>query len=243
MKAFVIMPAYNVAEVLEKTIKNIPKNEVQKIIVVNDGSTDSTPEVAKRLGVHVISHQKNKGYGATQVSGYKEAMRLGADIIVMVHGDNQYDPSMVPQFISKIRDEKYDVVSGTRMVLGDAYRNGMPLWKYIPNRLLTHLENFVFRTHLTDYHNGYRAYSAEFLKKIPLDYLSQKFDFDTDILVQAAIRHAKIAEIPHPTRYNKENSQMSFKKGVYYGLSILVTVAKYLLHRFGIYHQGVFSES
>ena len=135
--------------------------------------------------------------------------------------------------ISKIIDEGFDVVTGTRMVLGDVLREGMPIWKYIPNKFLTYLENFLFGTHLTDYHNGYRAYSAEFLKKIPLDFLSDRFDFDTDIIIQAAIRGCKIGEIPNPTRYKAENSQMSFLKGVQYGLSILLTAAKYALHKFG----------
>ena len=239
-KVVVVMPAHNVAKVLPKTVSGIPRGSVDEIILVNDGSTDGTEQVGKGLGLTVVSHERSKGYGAAQKSGYKEAIRRNADLAVMVHGDNQYDPSLVPQFVSKIVDEGYDVVTGTRMVLGDALKSGMPIWKFIPNRFLTWLENLVFQTNLTDYHNGYRAFSIPFLKQVPVDLLSDKFDFDTDIIVQAAIRRAKIAEIPHPTRYEDENSQMSFRKGIRYGLSILRTVAKYILHKSGLRRQQLF---
>ncbi len=242
MKTLIVMPAYNVAKVLAKTIESIPAGSYDDLVVVDDGSQDGTADLARKLGLSVITHPKNRGYGGAQKTGYQEAIRRGADIAVMVHGDNQYDPKFVPQFISKIRDEGYDMVTGTRMVLGDVLKNGMPLWKYIPNRALTALENFVFDTHITDYHNGYRAYSTAFLKRVPLDLLSEKFDFDTDIIIQAAIRKARIAEIPHPTRYLDENSQMPFSKGVRYGLSILATVSKYLLHQAGIQRQALFAE-
>ncbi len=236
-----VVLGYNVAKVLPKTIDAIPKGSTDDIVLVNDGSSDGTDEVGRKLGLHVVSHAQNRGYGAAQKTGYQEAMRRGAKIVVMVHGDNQYDPSLVPQFVAKIR-EGYDAVTGTRMVLGDALKKGMPIWKYIPNRFLTRLENLVFQTDLTDYHNGYRAFSTDFLKKVPLDLLSDKFDFDTDIIIQAAIRRAKIAEIPHTTRYEDENSQMPFGKGVRYGLKILRTVGLYLLHRTGIWRQQLFME-
>ena len=231
-KVVVVMPAYNVAHILPKTVSELPKGFADEIIVIDDGSKDNTSEVASSLGVGFVRHEKNKGYGATQKTGYREALRRKADIVVMVHGDNQYDPSLAPKFVMKIKDG-YDVVTGTRMILGDALSGGMPLWKYVPNRFLTHLENFIFGTNITDYHNGYRAFSADFLRRIPLDLLSDKFDFDTDIIIQAAIRRCRIAEIPNPTRYKDENSQMSFSKGIKYGLSILLTSAKYLLHRVG----------
>jgi|TARA_Y100000294_G_scaffold49711_1_gene46866 glycosyltransferase involved in cell wall biosynthesis len=241
-KIVIIMPAYNVESTLEKTIASVPKGCVNEIILVNDCSNDRTVQIAEKLNLTVISHNKNKGYGGAQKTGYREAIRCGFDAVVLLHSDNQYDPALVPQFVSKIIDEKFDVVTGTRMLLGDVLSNGMPLWKYVPNRFLTWLENLVFRTNLTDYHNGYRAYSVAFLKQIPLEYLSEKFDFDTDIIIQAAIRKVRIAEISHSTRYNQENSQMSFGKGVWYGLSILLTISKYLIHKIGLKHQSVFQE-
>lgn len=239
-KIVVIVPGHNVAHVLSKTISGIPKNSVDDIIVIDDGSNDGTDGVARKMGVEVVSHEKRRGYGGAQKTGYREAIKRNATVVVMVHGDNQYDPSLVPQFVSKIVKEGYDVVTGTRMVLGDVLSNGMPLWKFIPNRLLTWLENLVFQTNLSDYHNGYRAFKTSFLKQVPFEELSDRFDFDTDIIIQGAIRKARIGEIPHPTRYKDENSQMSFQKGVLYGLSILKTVLKYWLHRAGLRRQKRF---
>ena len=239
-KVIVVVPAYNNAHVIAKTIAAIPAGCFDEILVIDDASKDGTSEVARKAGATVIIHPKNVGYGGAQKTGYKEAIKRNADIAVMVHGDNQYDPSLVPLFVSKIADEGCDVVSGTRMVLGDVLKNGMPIWKFIPNRALTWLENFVFESNITDYHNGYRAFSTNFLRKVPLDLLSDKFDFDTDIFIQAAIRKYKFGEVPHPTRYMDENSQMPFSKGVVYGLSILRTVSLYLLHKTGIYKQKVY---
>lgn len=239
-EVLVVMPAYNVAHVIEKAVMAIPEGVADAILVVDDGSSDGTADVARELGCMVITHPENRGYGGAQKTGYKEAIRLGATMTVMVHGDNQYDPTFVPEFVAKIRDEGYDAVTGTRMVLGDVLESGMPIWKFIPNRFLTWLENTVFQTDLTDYHNGYRAFRVDFLRQVPLDLLSNRFDFDTDIIIQAAIRGARIAEVPHPTRYEDENSQMPFSKGVIYGLSILRTVARYLLHKLGIWRQELF---
>jgi glycosyltransferase involved in cell wall biosynthesis len=240
-KTIIIIPGYNVARVLPKTIDALPRECADDVILVDDGSTDDTAAVARSLGLTVVSHPKNRGYGGAQKTGYQESIRRGADIVVMVHGDNQYDPAYVPKFIAKIRDEGFDVVTGTRMVLGDALDRGMPIWKYIPNRFLTFSENLIFGTELSDYHNGYRAFRTEFLKRVPLDLLSERYDFDTDIMIQAAIRSARIGEVPHPTRYEDENSQMPFSKGVQYGLSILGTMFRYLLHRTGIRRQALFA--
>ncbi len=241
-KVVVVMPAFNVEKVLPKTVAEIPPDTADEMILVDDGSTDATASLARGMGLNVISHTCNRGYGAAQKTGYEEALKRGADIVVMLHGDDQYDPAFLPRFVAKIRDEGYDVVTGTRMVLGDALKRGMPIWKYIPNRLLTWVENLVFQTNLTDYHNGYRAFTAEFLGRAPFNLLSDKFDFDTDILIQAAIRGAKIGEIPHPTRYLNENSQMSFVKALRYGSSILGTMSKYLLHKVGLWRQEIFVE-
>ena len=239
-KVIIVIPAFNVAHVLNKTVAAISPGAYDEIIVVDDGSKDGTAQVGLKLGCTVIVHPQNIGYGAAQKTGYKAALQRNAGAVVMVHGDNQYDPSLVPLFVQKIIEEKCDLVTGTRMVLGDVLKNGMPMWKFIPNRLLTWLENLVFGSNISDYHNGFRAYSAKFLNEIPLDLMSNKFDFDTDIIIQGAIRKYKIGEIPHPTSYKQENSQMPFNKAMVYGLSILRTVGLYLLHKAGLYRQKVF---
>jgi glycosyltransferase involved in cell wall biosynthesis len=240
MKVIIVMPAFNVAHVLAKTVAEIPSGSYDEILIVDDGSSDATSEIGRKLGATVIVHPQNRGYGGAQKTGYKEALKRNADLVVLVHGDNQYDPSFVPAFVSKITREGCGLVTGTRMVLGDALKKGMPVWKFIPNRFLTWLENLVFGSHITDYHNGFRAYSAKFLQKAPLDLLSDKFDFDTDIIVQGVIRKYKIGEIPHPTRYTQESSQMPFLKGVVYGLSVLHTVFLFSLHKTGLFKQKVF---
>jgi glycosyltransferase involved in cell wall biosynthesis len=242
LKVIIVMPAFNVAPVLAKTVAAIPPDSYDEILVIDDASTDSTSDVGVHLGASVIKHPRNKGYGGAQKTGYKEALKRNADIVVMVHGDNQYDPTLVPTFVSRIADGGCDLVTGTRMFLGDVLKNGMPLWKFIPNRFLTWLENTAFGSHISDYHNGFRAYSAKFLGEVPLDLLSDKFDFDTDILIQGAIRKYKIGEVPHPTRYTKENSQMPFSKGVVYGISILRTVFVFYIHKTGLWKQKVWEE-
>jgi glycosyltransferase involved in cell wall biosynthesis len=230
-----------VASVLVRTVSAIPHGSYDEIILVDDGSTDHTSDVARSLGLTIIRHPQNAGYGKAQKTGYREALKKCADIIVLLHGDNQYDPSFVPVFVDKIAREGCGLVTGTRMVIGDALKKGMPVWKFIPNRFLTWLENLVFGSHLTDYHNGFRAYSAEFLSQVPLDLLSDKFDFDTDIILQGIIRKYKIGEVPHPTRYEEENSQMPFSKGMVYGLSVLRTVSLFMLHETGVYKQELFT--
>lgn len=240
-KVIIFMPAYNVADVLPKTVANLPDGVADEILLINDCSSDDTAKVGEELGVTVITHDKNRGYGGAQKTGMQEALKRGADIIIMVHGDNQYDPSIAGQFAAMIRDDGCDAVTGTRFILGDALKCGMPMWKFIPNRFLTWLENLTFGTKVTDYHNGYRAYSASFVKQIPFDELSERFDFDTDILIQAAIRKLKIGEIPHNTRYMQENSQMKFSAGVRYGLSILGTVCSFILHRLRIRRRALYT--
>jgi len=233
-KVIVVMPAYNSEHTLETTYNDIPKAGISEIILIDDGCEDNTAELAERLGMHVLKHPKNRGYGAAQKSGYREALRKGADIVVMVHSDHQYDPTLTPKFIQPLASGNADAVTGSRMLEGGALAGGMPIWKYIPNRLLTKLENGVFKTNLTDYHNGFRAYSRKVLENIEFERLSDKFDFDTDIIIQIAIRGFRINEVAHSTRYRRENSQMSFSKGVEYGLKILHTVVKFKLHQWGI---------
>lgn len=239
-KVIIIMPAYNTGHIIAKTYADIPKDGVSETIVVDDGSSDGTAEAARKLGIAVLSHAENGGYGAAQKTGYREALKRGADIVVMVHSDHQYDPTLAPRFIEPIASGSADAVTGSRMLEGGALEGGMPLWKYIPNRFLTWLENRAFGTELTDYHNGFRSYSRRVLEAVPFERFSDKFDFDTDIILQAAIRGFRIAEVPHETRYRDENSQMPFGKAVTYGLKILLTVARFKLHQWGLRRDDLF---
>lgn len=239
-KVIVIMPSYNVADILEKTYNDIPKDCVDGIVAVDDCSIDNTSGVAKNLGITVVRHEKNRGYGGAQKTGYAEALKMGADIVVMVHGDYQYDPTRVADFVEPIRSGRADAVTGTRIIGGSPVKSGMPLWKYIPNRVLSKIENMVLRTDISEFHNGYRAYSRRVLEAVPFHDLSEKFDFDTDIIVQIALRNFKVAEVPHMTRYLDENSQMTFMEGVPYGLSILRTMWRLQLHRMGIKYNRLF---
>lgn len=239
----IVMPSFNTAHTLPSTVTAVRKCcPAGTIIVVDDGSSDATADVGRDLGCIVVSHERNRGYGAAQKTGYTKALELGADVVVLVHGDNQYDPSLTDSFAQKVA-EGFPCVTGTRMVLGDALASGMPWWKFIANKGLTGLENFAFGTRLTDFHNGFRAYSAEFLRSVPYDRFSEKFDFDTDIILHAALRRVQIAEIPHTTRYREENSQMTFVNGVKYGLRILGTVGRYYTHRLGIRYEPLFDIS
>ena len=234
------MPCFNTQETIARTVAAVRKScDPNIIIAVDDGSTDDSAAAANAAGCLVISHARNRGYGGAQKTGYRTALDQEADVVVLVHGDNQYDPSLTGEFIRMV-DSGYPVVTGTRMVLGDALASGMPWWKYVANRFLTGLENISFGTRLTDFHNGFRAYSRPFLQSVPFDSFSEKFDFDTDIILHAALRNIPIAEIPHTTRYREENSQMSFWNGVKYGTRILGTVASYHAHRLGLRHQPLF---
>jgi glycosyltransferase involved in cell wall biosynthesis len=236
----VVMPCFNTRDTIASTVSTVRQSfGVDLIIAVDDGSSDDSADVANACGCLVVSHPQNRGYGSAQKSGYRTALEKGAEIVVLVHGDNQYDPSLVGAFVQKVRDG-FPVVTGTRMVLGDALESGMPWWKFVANKFLTGLENISFGTQLTDFHNGFRAYSRQFLESVPFDTFSEKFDFDTDIILQAALRKTPIGEIPHTTRYREENSQMSFWNGVKYGSRILLTVTRYHLHRLGLKREPLF---
>jgi glycosyltransferase involved in cell wall biosynthesis len=233
-RVVVVMPAYNVAPVVKKAIDSLPPNIIDEIIVVDDGSHDTTAAVAKAAGATVIRHTENRGYGGAQKTGYLAAIASNADAIILIHGDNQYDPSYAPEFIRKIIEDGCDIVAGTRMVLGDALKNNMPVWKYLPIRGTTFIQNLMLGTKITDYHDGYRAYSGAFLKSVPLDQLSNRFDFDFDMMIQGVIYQAKIGEVPHPTRYSEENSQLPFGKAVACQLTIFKSAFKFLLYRMGL---------
>jgi glycosyltransferase involved in cell wall biosynthesis len=233
-KVIVVMPAYNAEKTLERTYRDIPREWVDEIILTDDASRDGTVELARKLGLRVLVHEKNRGYGGNQKTCYREALRLGGDIMIMVHPDHQYDPKIIPQLILPLLNEECDAVFGSRMLGGRALEGGMPRWKYLANIFLTSLENAAFAMSLTEYHSGLRAYSRRYLERVKLELNSDDFVFDSEIIAQAAIHGLRIQEIPITTRYFEEASQIGFLRSVVYGLSILKTAAKFKLHKWGI---------
>jgi glycosyltransferase involved in cell wall biosynthesis len=231
----IVMPAYNAALTLERTYADIPHEIVDRIILVDDVSRDQTVDVARQLGLDVIIHQQNKGYGGNQKTCYDAAIAAGADIVVMLHPDYQYDATRIPALIAQIVSGQRDLMLGSRF-LGDPLAGGMPRWKYISNRFLTIVENRAFGLHLSEYHTGLRAYSRALLETIPYRLNSDDFVFDQELIAQvvAAGMGGRIGEIAVPTRYFEEASSVGFKRSVVYGLSTIRVVLRYLLHRLRI---------
>jgi glycosyltransferase involved in cell wall biosynthesis len=240
-KVVVVMPAYNAGRTLRMTYEELPKETVSTVILVDDGSTDTTLDVARQLGLEIFVHDRNYGYGANQKTCYTEALRAGADIVVMVHPDYQYDPTLLPQIIAPIVEGDADVVLGSRLKSGSALGQGMPWWKFIANRFLTGVENLVFGLHLSEYHTGYRAFRREVLETVNFAANSDGFIFDQEIVAQVVASRFRIGEIAVPTRYFKEASQASFVASSVYGLRILTVCFWFVLHRRGIRRSRRFS--
>jgi glycosyltransferase involved in cell wall biosynthesis len=238
----VVMPAYNAAKTVEKTHGDIPIEIVDKVILVDDASQDDTPEIARQLGLEVIVHLQNKGYGGNQKTCYIEALAQGADVVVMLHPDNQYDATRIPSMIQPIIDGKADLVLGSRLLGGrDAtLKGGMPIWKYISNRFLTTVENLAFGTHLSEMHTGFRAYSRRLLTTIPFLLNSDDFVFDSEVIAQTVACGFRITEVPVPTRYFPEASSVNFRRSLVYGLSTLNVARKYWLNKMGIRKYPIF---
>ena len=232
MKACVVLPAYNAAATLKRTLADIP-SIIDEIILVDDASTDNTADLARSLGLKVFVHGKNTGYGGNQKTCYKNALSLGADIVVMLHPDYQYDPTDIPKLIEPILSGRADAVFGSRMMKGGALEGGMPLWKHNANILLTALENVVLGIYLTEYHSGFRAYSAKYLKGVNYEANSDGFVFDTEIIVQGVVKYMKFDEVPIRTRYFDEASSIKLWPSILYGLNILKTLFKFVLYRNG----------
>ena len=230
MRVIAVLPAYNAEKTLVKTVADIPKDIVDEIILVDDASCDDTVRIAKNLGLTVFVHKRNKGYGANQKTCFTKALEAGADIAVMIHPDYQYDPKVIPQLIEPIIKGEAEVVLGSRMMKGGSLEGGMPRWKHNANILLTALENIVFSTYLTEYHSGFRAYSAKALNSINFLLNSDGFVFDTEIIAQILLKNFKIEEIAIRTRYFDEASTIKFWPCVFYGLGILRTLLKYIFH-------------
>jgi glycosyltransferase involved in cell wall biosynthesis len=239
-KVVVVMPAYNAEKTLERTLDDIPRDWVDEIILVDDRSRDRTVEIARSLGLRVFVHEKNKGYGGNQKTCYREALRLGGDIMVMVHPDHQYDPTVIPQLITPLLNDECDAVFGSRMLGGRPLEGGMPKWKYLGNIFLTALENAAFYMYLTEYHSGLRAYSRRYLETVKFELNSDDFVFDSEIIAQGVVHKMRIREIPIATRYFEEASRIGFLRSVIYGLSILETLVKFKLHKKRIIRSGQF---
>jgi len=233
MKVCVVLPAYNAASTLKRTLADIPPS-IDEIILVDDASTDNTAELARSLGLKVFVHEKNTGYGGNQKTCYKNALESGADIVVMLHPDYQYDPTAIPRLIEPILSGRADAVFGSRMMKGGALEGGMPMWKHNANILLTALENVVLGIYLTEYHSGFRAYSAKYLKSVNYEADSDGFVFDTEIIVQGVLKYMKFEEIPIRTRYFEEASSIKLWPSILYGLNILKALIKFVLYKNGL---------
>lgn len=229
-----VLPAFNAAETLKRTVSELDRAVVDEVLLVDDASSDDTLEQAEHLGLISIRHDKNRGYGANQKSCYKAALELGADIVVMLHPDYQYSPLLVPALAAMIAYGQYDFVLGSRILAQNSIARGMPAYKYAANRVLTLWENLVLRQKLSEYHTGLRAYSRGLLEALPFERNSDDFVFDNQIIVQAVVFGANIGELSCPTRYAADSSSISFSSSVRYGLGVMRTTAQYRLHVSGV---------
>lgn len=240
-KIIAVMPAYNAATTVEKTVRDIPAGGVDHIILVDDCSRDNTAEIAESLGLTVIRHEKNTGYGGNQKTCYTRALELGADIVVMIHPDYQYDSRVIPIAAELIRLGNCDIILGSRIrTRAEALQGGMPVWKYIANRCLTIVENITLGQNLGDFHSGFRAYRREVLETIAWRKNSDDFIFDTQFLAQSVAAGFRLADIPVPVRYFAEASSINFRRSTRYGLLTLWVMFQYILNHFGIYRAAIF---
>jgi glycosyltransferase involved in cell wall biosynthesis len=233
-KVVVVLPAYNAANTLEQTYTEIPQNIVDEVVLVDDRSKDETVSVARRLGIkHIIEHVENKGYGGNQKSCYNKALELGADIVIMLHPDYQYTPKLIEPMAYIIANNLYQVVLGSRILGKGALKGGMPMYKYISNRLLTFFQNILVDQKLSEYHTGYRAFSKEVLEKVNYMINSDDFVFDNQMLSQVIYLNYEIAEVTCPTKYFEEASSINLKRSITYGLGVLSVSLKHRLCKWG----------
>lgn len=240
-KIVIVLPAYNAEQTLEQTYSEIPFDIVDEVILVDDNSPDGTVSKARELGIkHVFVHDVNKGYGGNQKTCYNNALKLGADIIIMLHPDYQYTPKLIHSMSYLIANDVYHVVLGSRILGRGALKGGMPFYKYVFNRLLTFSQNVLMRQKLSEYHTGYRAFSAEVLNKISFNKNSDDFVFDNQMLAQIFYAGFEIAEITCPTKYFDEASSINFKRSVKYGLGVIQTSFLYFFNKIGIAKSNIF---
>jgi glycosyltransferase involved in cell wall biosynthesis len=237
----VVMPAYNAERTLKKTYEEIPHDIVDHVILVDDQSQDSTADIARSLGIHTIVHSRNRGYGGNQKTCYREAVKLGADIVIMVHPDYQYTPKLITAMASLIAEGLFDCVLGSRILGVGAVRGGMPRYKFVANRVLTLIQNLLLRYKLSEYHTGYRAFSRRVLETLPLEENEDDFVFDNQMLSQIIYAGYDIAEVTCPTRYMEDSSSISFPRAVRYGLGVLRTSLAFRLHRLGLRNDHLFT--
>ncbi len=233
-KVVVVMPAYNAEKTLMQTYEEVPKDIVDDVILVDDQSQDRTSEIARSLGINTIVHSKNLGYGGNQKTCYKEALKLGADIVIMVHPDYQYTPKLITAMASLIAEGLFDCVLGSRILGVGALQGGMPRYKYVANRILPFFQNLLLRYKLSEYHTGYRAFSRKLLETLPLENNDDDFVFDNQMLSQIIYGGFNIGEVTCPTRYIKDSSSISFRRSVVYGIGVVMTSVEFRLHRWGL---------
>ncbi|MBS1782541.1 MAG: glycosyltransferase family 2 protein [Bacteroidetes bacterium] len=242
-KIVVVLPAYRAALTLERTYREIPFDIVDEVVLVDDNSPDNTVEEARRLGIqHVVVHEKNKGYGGNQKSCYKKALELGADIVVMLHPDYQYTPKLIHAMSGMIAFEVYPVSFGSRILGMGALKGGMPLYKYIFNRCLTLFENILIGQKLSEYHTGYRAFSAEVIRSIDFSHNSDDFVFDNEMISQIFMNGFEIGEITCPTKYFEEASSINFSRSMKYGLGVLRVSLTHRFHRWGLIKSKLYNK-
>jgi glycosyltransferase involved in cell wall biosynthesis len=236
----IVLPAYNAAKTLKRTLAEIPSEYQKHIILIDDASKDNTVEIAKSFGLIVFEHPINKGYGGNQKTCYREALKLNADIVVMLHPDHQYDATMIPHLTRPLLNNEADAVFGSRMLGGQPLEGGMPYWKYFANVILTALANIVFKRYLTEIHSGFRAYTRKYLETVRLDDNSDDFIFDAEIIAQGMANNLTFQEVPIVTRYFAEASSINFGHSIIYGFGILGVLIKYWLHKTGLVHLNQF---
>jgi len=235
-KIFIVLPAYNASKTLIRTLNEIPTEYRRNLILVDDASKDNTVEIARIAGIPVIVHPENRGYGGNQKTCYTAALARGADLVIMLHPDHQYDARVIPQLIKPILDGEASAVFGSRMLGGYPLEGGMPRWKYVANVLLTALANIIFCRYLTEIHSGFRAYSRKYLETVRFMENSDDFIFDTEIIAQGMMCNLRFQEVPITTRYFPEASSINLRRSIVYGFGILWVLLKYWVHRLGLIH-------